>query len=293
MVNNLWKTDHHRIVSQRSIHQSSGGVYLLNALGLGFLSVVVILPLLNIFYQAFAKGVAVYWNEIWTADALHAIVLTLMIAFITIPINTLFGILIAWLLARSPSPAKPLILGIIDLPLTVSPVIVGLMFILLFSQTDSIFKEWVLAFNLKIIFALPSMVLVTLFITLPFVGREVLPALESMGHEQEEAAKTLGANSYQIFWRVVLPNIRWAVLYGVIICTARAVGEFGAVAVVSGKIIHQTNTLTLHIERMYMEYQTVSAFACASLLTMIALITLICQEILQHLGDSASSKIQK
>jgi sulfate/thiosulfate transport system permease protein len=265
------------------------GEYLLNAVGLGFLGIVVGLPLVNIFYQALAQGLVAYSTSLQDPDALHAIGLTLVIMLATVPINTAFGIFTAWLLARHRFPGKSLILGLIDLPLTISPVIVGLMFILLYSQTDSLFQTWVLALNVKIIFALPGMILVTLFITLPFVVREVLPALESMGAEQEEAAQTLGANSWQTFWRVVLPNIRWAVLYGVVLCTARALGEFGAVAVVSGKIIHDTNTLTLHVERVYMEYQTVAAFACASLLTLFALITLVCQEIVRHLGDAHSN----
>ena len=275
--------------SARSIKVNWGAITL-NLLGLGFLAVIVGFPLINIFYQAFAAGIAAYAAAIQTPDALHAIALTLIIMLVTVPLNTAFGILAAWLLARHPIPGRSLILGLIDLPLTISPVIVGLMMILLFSQVDSVFKEWVVALNLKIIFALPGMILVTVFITLPFVVREVLPALENMAMEQEEVAQTLGANSWQIFWRVILPNIRWAVLYGVILCTARAMAEFGAVAVVSGRIIQQTNTLTLHVERTYMEYQTVAAFASASLLTVVALITIVSQEILSRQKDDSKTK---
>lgn len=258
------------------------GRYLLITLGLSFLIVVVLFPLINIFYQAFAQGGQAYWEAIDTSEARHAIALTLITVAVAVPINTVFGVLTAWVLARHQFPGKALLLGLLDLPLAISPVIVGFMFILLYSHTNSLFKEWILAFNLKIIFALPGIILTTTFVTLPFVTREVLPALQSLSKDEEEVASTLGANSWQIFWRVTLPNIRWALLYGVILCTARALGEFGAVSVVSGKIIQQTNTLTLHIERVYMEYQTVAAFACASLLTLIALLTLVGQEVLHR-----------
>lgn len=266
------------------------GQLLLNLIGLSFLGIVVVFPLTNIFYQALSQGITAYWTSIQTPEALHAISLTLIITLVTVPLNTAFGILAAWLLARHPLPGKAFIVGLIDLPLTISPVIIGLMMILLYSQTESLFQPWVVALNLKIIFALPGMILVTIVITLPFVVREVLPALENLGLEQEEAAKTLGANAWQTFWRVILPNIRWSVLYGVILCTAKALAEFGAVAVVSGRIIQQTNTLTLHVERSYMEYQTVAAFAGASLLTVVALITSISQEILCQQGDDSKPK---
>jgi sulfate transport system permease protein len=259
--------------------------YLLIAIGLGFLSLVVVLPLGNIFYQAFAEGIRAYWEGIWTPEGIHAISLTLIATAIALPLNTFFGILIAWVLARHQFPGKTLLIGILDLPLTISPVIVGLMFILLYSNTEGLFKAWVLALHLKIIFALPGIILVTTFITLPYVVREVLPALQNLGLEQEEVAQTLGATPWQTFWRIVLPNIRLAVLYGVILCTARAVGEFGAVSVVSGRVINQTNTLTLHVEQLYMGYQTVAAFACSTLLTLIAVVTLVCQEILRQRID--------
>jgi sulfate transport system permease protein len=259
--------------------------YLLIAIGLGFLGLVVVLPLGNIFYQAFAEGIHAYWEGIWTPEGIHAISLTLIATAIALPLNTFFGILIAWVLARHQFPGKALLIGILDLPLTISPVIVGLMFILLYSNTEGLFKAWVLALHLKIIFALPGIILVTTFITLPYVVREVLPALQNLGLEQEEVAQTLGASPWQTFWRIVLPNIRWAVLYGVILCTARAVGEFGAVSVVSGRVINQTNTLTLHVEQLYMGYQTVAAFACSTLLTLVAVVTLVCQEILRQRID--------
>lgn len=256
--------------------------YLLIGVGLAFLVVVVLLPLGNIFYQAFLEGTQGYWQGIGTPEGIHALSLTLIAVAIAVPLNTLFGILTAWVLARHSFPGKSLLTAILDLPLTISPVIIGLMFILLYSSTEGLFKDWVLALNVQIVFAVPGIVLSTTLITLPYVAREVLPALENLEAEQEEAAKTLGASSWQTFWRVVLPNIRWAVLYGVILCTARAVGEFGAASVVSGRVIGSTNTLTLHVEQLYMGYQTVAAFACSTLLTLVALITLVAQELLRQ-----------
>ncbi|KAF3886097.1 MULTISPECIES: sulfate ABC transporter permease subunit CysW [Nostocales] len=257
------------------------GRYLLIALGLSFLAIVVVFPIVNIFYQAFVSGVAAYWEGITTPEAQHALFLTVAIAIVTVPINTVFGILMAWILARYSFPGKVLLVGIIDLPLAISPTVVGLMFILLYSHTVGVFGSWLEAANINVIFALPGMIFTTLFVTIPFVVREVLPTLQNMELAEEEAAQTLGANPWQTFWRVTFPSIRWALLYGVIICTSRAVGEFGAVSVVSGKLIGETNTLTLHIERVYSEYQTVAAFACASLLAFLALLTLIGQEVLR------------
>lgn len=257
------------------------GRYLLIAIGLSFLAIAVVFPLLNIFYQAFAQGISAYLTGIRTPEARHAIFLTMAIALIAVPMNTGFGILIAWILARYSFPGKFLLLLIIDLPLAISPTVVGLMFILLYSHTVGIFGSWLEAANIKVIFALPGMILTTMFVTFPFVIREVLPTLQSMELAQEEAAQTLGANSWQTFWRVIFPSIRWALLYGVILCTSRAIGEFGAVSVVSGKLIGETNTLTLHIERVYSEYDTIAAFACASLLALLALLTLIGQELLR------------
>ncbi len=257
------------------------GRYLLITLGLSFLALVVMFPLVNIFYQAFSGGIQTYWAGITTPEALHAIFLTLVVVAISVPLNTFFGILIAWILARHQFPGKLLVLGILDLPLAISPTVAGLMIILLYSQTTGIFGSFLEAANIKIVFALPGIILTTVFVTLPFVTREVLPVLQNMGAEEEEAAHTLGANSWQTFWRVTFPTIRWALLYGVVLCTARAMGEFGAVSVVSGKLINETNTLTLHIERAYTEYQTVAAFACSSLLALLALFTIVGQELLR------------
>jgi sulfate transport system permease protein len=257
------------------------GRYLLITLGLSFLALVVMFPLVNIFYQAFSGGIQAYWAGISTSEALHAIFLTLVVVAVSVPLNTFFGILIAWILARHQFPGKLLVLGILDLPLAISPTVAGLMIILLYSQTTGIFGSLLEAADIKIVFALPGIILTTVFVTLPFVTREVLPVLQNMGAEEEEAAHTLGANSWQTFWRVTFPTIRWALLYGVVLCTARAMGEFGAVSVVSGKLINETNTLTLHIERAYTEYQTVAAFACSSLLALLALFTIVGQELLR------------
>ncbi|MBH8551599.1 sulfate ABC transporter permease subunit CysW [Nostocaceae cyanobacterium CENA357] len=267
--------------------------YLLIILGLSFLGITVLFPLLNIFCQAFAGGIKAYLISVTMPEARHAILLTVLITLISVPINTVFGILAAWVLVRYSFPGKVVLLLILDLPLAISPTIVGLMFILLYSHTVGLFGSWLQAANIKIIFALPGMIFTTLFVTLPFVVREVLPVLQSMGLEEEEAAQTLGASSWQTFWRVTFPTIRPALLYGVILCTSRAIGEFGAVSVVSGKLINQTNTLTLHIEQVYAEYQTISAFACASLLSVLALLTLIGQELLQGMDRTASRKATK
>lgn len=260
------------------------GRYVLIALGLSFLVAVVLLPLVAIFYQAFAAGILDYWQSITLPESLHALWLTLGIVLIAVPLNMGFGILIAWILTRHPIPGKVFLLGLVDLPLAISPTIVGLMFILLYSHTVGIFGSWLEAIHLKIIFAFPSMVLTTLFVTFPFVIRELIPVLQNAGTEEEEAAETLGANPWQIFWRITFPSIRWALLYGVILCTSRAIGEFGAVSVVSGKLIGETNTLTLHIERAYTEYESTTAFASASLLALLAVLTLVGQEWLRSLG---------
>ncbi len=266
----------------------TGWGWALTGLGLGFLLIVVGFPVINIFYQALHQGLIAYGQGIDTPQAWSAIRLTLIATAIAVPLNTVFGMTAAWVVARQEFWGKRLLLQLVDLPFTISPIIVGLMFVLLYSPLDSLFEPWVNQWNLKIIFALPGIILVTTFVTLPFVVREVLPALQNLGLEQEESAKTLGANGWQVFWRVVVPNIRWAVLYGVLLSTARALGEFGAVSVVSGKIIGETNTLTLHVERLYLEYESIAAFACASLLGLVAVLTLVCQELLRRYDNRLS-----
>ncbi|TVQ06181.1 MAG: sulfate ABC transporter permease subunit CysW [Leptolyngbya sp. DLM2.Bin27] len=253
------------------------GKWLLIALGLSFLALLVVFPLVNILVQAFASGWGAFAQGISTTEARHAIWMTLLITLWVVPLNTVFGVLTAWLLARYRFRGRLLILGLIDLPIAISPVVVGMLVMLTYSPTIGLLGPFFRSQGVRIVFAWPSMVLVTLFITFPFVVREVLPALQEHGHDVEEAAYTLGANPWQTFWRVTLPSIRWAVMYGVILCTARAIGEFGAISVVSGRVIRQTNTLTLHVQRAYGDYDTVAAFGASLLLSLIAVVTLVVQ----------------
>lgn len=253
------------------------GKWVLIGLGFVFLALLVVFPLVNILVQAFAAGWGAFLAGITTPEARHAIWMTLLITLWVVPLNTVFGILTAWLLARCRFPGRLLILGLLDLPIAISPVVVGMLVMLTYSPTIGLVGPFFRSQGIQIVFAWPSMVLVTLFITFPFVVREVLPALQEHGHSAEEAAYTLGASPWQAFWRVTLPNIRWAVMYGVILCTARAIGEFGAISVVSGKVIRQTNTLTLHVQRVYGEFDTVAAFGASLLLSMIAVVTLVVQ----------------
>lgn len=241
---------------------------------LAFLTLFLFVPLAIVFAEALKKGFGVYLAAISDPDALSAIKLTLIAAGISVPLNLVFGIAAAWCIAKFDFRGKNLLLTLIDLPFSVSPVIAGLIFVLVFGL-QGWFGEWLRDHDLKIIFALPGIVLATVFITFPFVARELIPLMQAQGTEQEEAARVLGANGWQIFRRVTLPNIKWALLYGVILCNARAMGEFGAVSVVSGHIRGQTNTMPLHIEILYNEYQFAAAFAVASLLAGLALVTLV------------------
>jgi sulfate/thiosulfate transport system permease protein len=246
---------------------------LLIALALGFLTLFLFVPLAIVFVEALKKGLDVYLAAIVEADALSAIKLTLIAAAISVPLNLVFGLAAAWCIAKFDFRGKNLLLTLIDLPFSVSPVIAGLIYVLVFGL-QGWSGEWLRDHDLKIIFALPGIVLATVFVTFPFVARELIPLMQAQGTEQEEAARVLGAGGWQIFRRVTLPNIKWALLYGVILCNARAMGEFGAVSVVSGHIRGQTNTLPLHIEILYNEYQFAAAFAVASLLAGLALVTL-------------------
>jgi sulfate transport system permease protein len=248
--------------------------WLLIATALAFLTLFLFVPLAIVFVEAFKKGAGVYLAAITDPDALSAIKLTLIAAGIAVPLNLVFGIAAAWCIAKFDFRGKNLLLTLIDLPFSVSPVISGLIFVLVFGL-QGWFGEWLREHDLKIIFALPGIVLATVFITFPFVARELIPLMQAQGTEQEEAARVLGANGWQIFRRVTLPNIKWALLYGVILCNARAMGEFGAVSVVSGHIRGQTNTMPLHIEILYNEYQFAASFAVASLLAGLALVTLV------------------
>ncbi|MCC7086607.1 MAG: sulfate ABC transporter permease subunit CysW [Pirellulales bacterium] len=239
-----------------------------------FLTLVLFVPLAAIFAEAFRKGVAVYFASFADAHALSAIRLTLLVAFICVPLNLAFGLAASWAIAKFQFPGKSMLITLIDLPFAVSPVISGLIFVLLFGMRGWL-GPWLDSHHIQIIFAVPGVILATLFVTFPFVAREVIPLMQEQGSDEELAAVSLGASGWQTFWRVTLPNVKWALLYGVILCNARAMGEFGAVNVVSGHIRGKTNTLPLHVEILYNEYNFAAAFAVASLLALLALITLV------------------
>ena len=254
---------------------------LLIAVALGFLTLFLFVPLAAVFYEALKKGFGVYWRAIVEPDALSAIRLTLLTAAIAVPLNLVFGVAAAWAIAKFEFPGKNLLTTLIDLPFSVSPVIAGLIFVLLFGA-QGWFGPWLQAHDIKIIFAVPGIVLATIFVTFPFVARELIPLMQAQGSEEEEAAVVLGASGWQTFWRVTLPNIKWGLLYGVILCNARAMGEFGAVSVVSGHIRGATNTMPLHVEILYNEYNFVAAFAVASLLALLALFTLVAKSVVER-----------
>lgn len=255
--------------------------WLLIAVALGFLTLFLFVPLAVVFVEALKKGWDVYLAAVTEPDAVSAIKLTLIAAAISVPLNVVFGLAAAWCIAKFEFRGKNLLLTLIDLPFSVSPVIAGLIYVLVFGL-QGWFGEWLRDHDLKIIFAVPGIVLATVFITFPFVARELIPLMQAQGTEQEEAARVLGANGWQIFRRITLPNVKWALLYGVILCNARAMGEFGAVSVVSGHIRGQTNTMPLHIEILYNEYQFAAAFAVASLLAGLALVTLVLKYLVER-----------
>jgi sulfate transport system permease protein len=245
----------------------------LTALALAFLALTLALPLGLVFHQAFSKGLAAYWTAVTEPDALSAARLTLLIAGIAVPINLVFGVAAAWCISKFDFPGRNVLVTLIDLPFAVSPVISGMIFVLLFGAHGWL-GPWLLDHDIRIIFALPGMVLATTFVTAPFIARELIPLMQEQGSEEEEAAIVLGATGWQTFRRVTLPNIKWGLLYGLILCNARAMGEFGAVSVVSGHIRGETNTLPLHVEILYNEYAFAASFAVASVLTLLALVTL-------------------
>ncbi|HTL47568.1 MAG TPA: sulfate ABC transporter permease subunit CysW [Verrucomicrobiae bacterium] len=238
-----------------------------------FLGLFLFLPIAVLLASAFSKGLIAYFHALAEPDAFSAVKLTLLAAAISVPLNLVFGIAASWAIAKFDFTGKKVLLALIDLPFTVSPVISGLIYVLLFGA-QGLFGPWLMEHDIKIIFAVPGIVLATIFVTFPFVARELIPLMEAQGNEEEISAITLGASGWQTFWRVTLPNIKWGLLYGVILCNARAMGEFGAVSVVSGHIRGKTNTLPLHIEILYNEYQFMAAFAVASLLMLLALVTL-------------------
>ncbi len=263
----------HRTASQRGTEEHPVIRWLLILLALAFAFVFLLLPLLNVFAQALAKGWSYYVDSLTHPDSWAAIRLTLLVAAISVPLNVVFGLAAAWAIAKFEFRAKSLLITLIDLPFSVSPVVAGLMFVVLFGL-QGFFGHWLDARDIKIIFAVPGIVLATVFITFPFVARELIPVMQATGAEQEQAALTLGANGWQTFWHVTLPSVKWGLLYGIILCNARAMGEFGAVSVVSGHITGQTDTMPLRVEKLYNEYNAPAAFAVASLLALLALLTL-------------------
>ena len=248
--------------------------YTLITIALLFFLSCLILPLILVFVEAFKQGVGVYAQALVHPDTLSAVKLTLLTAVIAVPLNVVFGVAAAWCVAKFNFRGKSILTTIIDMPFSVSPVIAGLMLVLIFG-TQGWFGSWLMDNDIKILYAVPAIVLATIFITVPFVARELIPLMEAQGTEEEEAAIVLGASGWQTFWKVTLPNIKWGLIYGVILCNARAMGEFGAVSVVSGHIRGETNTLPLHVEILYNEYTFSAAFAVSSLLALLAIVTLV------------------
>ena len=256
--------------------------YGLRGVALGYLFALLLIPVALIFFKAFEDGAANAWETVTTPDALHAFWLTILIVLIAVPLNTIFGIACALVLVRQNFRGKAILNGLIDLPFAVSPVVIGLSLVLVYGSVDGWFGPWLAEQGIRVIFSVPGMVLATIFVSLPFVVREVAPVLQEIGDDQEQAAATLGANGWQTFWRITLPSIRWGVTYGVILATARALGEFGAVAVVSGKISGQTETATIFVEKQYEHFNVSGAYAAALVLAILALMTLLAMNLIQR-----------
>lgn len=263
----------------------------LTGIGLVFLFLFLALPLLAVFFEAFSGGWSAYLMALKDPEALSAIGLTVFVALFVLPFNIVVGVAAAWAIAKFDFRGKSLLITLIDLPFAVSPVVVGLVFLLIFGA-QGLFGSWLSAHDIKVVFALPGMILVTLFITFPFVARELIPLMQAQGKEEEEAAISLGASGWQMFFRVTLPNIKWGLLYGVILANARAMGEFGAVSVVSGHIRGETNTLPLHVEILYNEYNAVGAFASASVLALLALVTLVAKSLVEWQMQKETEMLQ-
>mgnify|MGYP003600991289 FL=1 len=276
---------------QRSATRESNVVkYTILGVSLAFFAFFLLLPLIAVFAEGLRKGVEVYFRALIDSGTLSALKLTLLAALIAVPFNLVFGVAAAWAIAKFEFRGKYLLTTLIDLPFSVSPVVAGLIYVLVFGA-QGWFGSWLSEHDIKIIFAVPGIVLATVFVTFPFVARELIPLMQAQGKEEEEAAVVLGANGWQTFWHVTLPNIKWGLLYGVILCNARAMGEFGAVSVVSGHIRGQTNTLPLHVEILYSEYQFAAAFAVASLLAFLALITLGIKTWVEHKVDHSMGEL--
>jgi sulfate transport system permease protein len=270
-----------RKIKKTTTKQQSWVPLVLIGIAIAYLALVLYIPALNVFYQAFKKGVGPFLANLTQSHFLHSVRLTVLLALITVPLNTVFGLCTAWALARRQFRGRSLLLSIIDLPFAISPVVAGLMIVLLYGR-QGWFGGWLHANDIRIIFAFPGMLLATMFISMPFVAREVIPVLEEAGSDQEEAAKTLGANGWQTFWRVTLPSIRWGLLYGIILTNARAMGEFGAVSVVSGNLAGKTQSLPLFVEEAYKQYETEAAYSAAVLLALLAVVTLVLKEIMER-----------
>lgn len=282
----------HKVASNRATSESTLVRYLLIGTTLLFLSLFLFVPLAAVFTEALRKGFDTYFAAIVEPDAVSAIQLTLIATAISVPLNLVFGVSAAWAIAKFEFKGKSFLITLIDLPFAVSPVIAGLIYVLMFGL-QGWFGEWLSDHDVKIVFAVPGIVLATTFVTFPFVARELIPLMQAQGKEEEEAALVLGASGWQLFWRVTLPNIKWGLLYGVILCNARAMGEFGAVSVVSGHIRGLTNTMPLHVEILYNEYNYVAAFAVASLLALLALLTLALKTYVEWQTAKDAANIEK
>lgn len=281
--------------SQRGSEESALTKWILISIALAFVGVFLLLPLINVFYQAFSKGWALYKESLLDPNTIASIKLTLFIAAISVPLNLIFGLAASWAIAKFEFPGKAFLITLIDLPFAVSPVVAGLMFVVLFGR-EGFFGEWLDARDIKIIFAWPGMMLATVFITFPFVARELIPVMQATGSEQEQAALTLGASGWKTFWFVTLPSVKWGLIYGVILCNARAMGEFGAVSVVSGHIEGITDTMPLRVDKLFhgaSESSGIAAFVVASLLAVLALITLVLKTILEWKQERDFARAQQ
>lgn len=270
-----------QLQSSAATRESTWVKWSLIGLGVLFFGLFLLMPLAAVFFEAFRQGFGLYFDALKEPDALYALKLTLLAAAVAVPLNLVFGVCAAWAIAKFEFKGKHVLITLIDLPFSVSPVIAGLVYVLLFGA-QGWFASVLAEYDIRIIFAVPGIVLATVFVTVPFIARELIPLMEAQGKEEEEAAVVLGARGWQVFWHVTLPNVKWGLLYGVILCNARAMGEFGAVSVVSGHIRGETNTLPLHVEILYNEYQFSAAFAVASLLAFLALITLAIKTWVEH-----------
>lgn len=281
--------------SQRGSEESPLARWALTTIALGFVFIFLLLPLVNVFYQAFSHGIRTYVDAIKDPDSMAAIRLTLLVAAVSVPCNVIFGLAAAWAIAKFEFPGKSMLITLIDLPFAISPVVAGLMFVLLFGRQGYL-GDWLDTRDIKIIFAAPGIIIATVFITFPFVARELIPVMQATGTEQEQAALTLGANGWQTFWHVTLPSVKWGLLYGIILCNARAMGEFGAVSVVSGHIAGKTDTLPLRVEKLYQGSGAAAgaaAFSVASLLAILALLTLIIKSALEWKAERDFKRAQQ